>query len=150
MSEPIQTEIKFTFLGDDIWELQVNGTIKKVSLTNLCKFVNLPLAESHKLDLLELAEHSVSEEMYQNLRNFMLSHLEHHYGDVGVGAQVLVDANKRGYYEGMHLHPIGLMNPRIRLHDGTVVWGIECWWEYMAYRSDITATEYMRRKKANE
>lgn len=34
-----------------------------------------------------------------------------------------------GVYEGMHtLSDDGMENPRIRLQDGSVIWGIECWW----------------------
>lgn len=34
-----------------------------------------------------------------------------------------------GVYEGEHPHPDwGFPNPRIKLDNGEVVWGIECWW----------------------
>jgi len=53
------------------------------------------------------------------------------------GMQVLIIEDCRdgsatgqiGTYEGMHLRPDGgWENPRIRLQDGTAIWGCECWW----------------------
>lgn len=35
---------------------------------------------------------------------------------------------KTGTYEGMFPAPDGFDNPRIRLEDGSVIWGAECWW----------------------
>jgi hypothetical protein len=34
-----------------------------------------------------------------------------------------------GNYIGHHKHPaLGILNPYIKLDDGTEVWGCECWW----------------------
>lgn len=40
-----------------------------------------------------------------------------------------------GVYEGDHVPPkdaggfnLGIPNPRIKLDDGKIVWGCECWW----------------------
>lgn len=39
-----------------------------------------------------------------------------------------------GVYEGMEVPPEGMLhdldvpNPKIRLDNGTVVWGYQCWW----------------------
>jgi hypothetical protein len=34
-----------------------------------------------------------------------------------------------GVYEGDFLYEDSFENPRIRLDDGTCIWGCECWWE---------------------
>lgn len=40
-----------------------------------------------------------------------------------------VATGQTGTYEGMHPHPDGgWENPRIRLENGTAIWGCECWW----------------------
>jgi hypothetical protein len=46
------------------------------------------------------------------------------YG-VYVGDEV-PDKDAAGFCEGLREH--GLVNPKIVLDDGTVVWGGECWW----------------------
>lgn len=33
-----------------------------------------------------------------------------------------------GVYEGDQESPLGFPNPRIRLDDGRIVWGYQCWW----------------------
>lgn len=38
---------------------------------------------------------------------------------------------KLGWCEINAVHPIGISNPKITLDDGTVLWGMECWWEFV-------------------
>ena len=40
-----------------------------------------------------------------------------------------IATGQTGIYEGRHPRPeSGWENPRIRLQDGSVIWGCECWW----------------------
>lgn len=33
-----------------------------------------------------------------------------------------------GVYEGDFRHPLGFFNARIKMDDGSIIWGCECWW----------------------
>ena len=58
---------------------------------------------------------------------------------VAIGARVLIIEDCReggivtgqtGIYEGeFRVEGLSFPNPRIRLQDGSVVWGCECWWK---------------------
>ena len=62
--------------------------------------------------------------------------------EIGQRAGAILKADKNevhllgfGVYEGDHvpdegwLHDIGVPNPKIKLDDGRVVWGYQCWWD---------------------
>lgn len=65
------------------------------------------------------------------------------YTERGVGSGSLCDVGD-GPYGALIAVPI--LNPRICLDDGSVIWGAQCWW--CEYQDDLTMDEAQAQKEA--